>query len=79
MYPKQIAFFLTTDIARRHEEEWQAMLRRPDAPPLPPEEPAIDVGARLAATIRGWMQRLPAEAIPPARIWSRDEEVGRPG
>jgi broad specificity phosphatase PhoE len=75
MYPKQMAFLLTVDSARRRDEEWQAMLRRPDAPPLPPEEPAIDVGARLAATIRGWMQRLPAEAIPPARIWTPDDEA----
>jgi len=78
MYPKQLTILLT-DMERWHEEEWQAMLRRPDAPPLSPEEPAIDVGARLAATIRGWMQRLPAEAIPPARIWIPDEEVRRPG
>jgi hypothetical protein len=25
--------------------------------------------------IRGWLLRLPADAIPPRRIWIRDDEV----
>ena len=75
MYPKQMAFLLTQVLERERNEEWEAMLRRPDAPPLPPVEPALDVGTRLAGLIRGWLIRLPADAIPPRRIWSRDDEV----
>jgi broad specificity phosphatase PhoE len=75
MYPKQMAFLLTQVIERERNDEWEAMLRRPDALPLPPVEPTVDVGARLAAVIRGWLLRLPADSIPPKRIWSRDDEM----
>ena len=75
MYPKQMVFLITQDAEGRREREWQELLRRPDAPPLPPEEPAIDVGLRLAATIRGWLHRLPADNVPTARIWTADDEV----
>ena len=75
MYPKQIVFLITQDAESRREREWQELLRRPDASPLPPEEPAIDVGLRLAATIRGWLHRLPADKVPTARIWTADDEV----
>ena len=75
MYPKQMVFLITQDAERRREREWQELLRRPDAPPLPPEAPTIDVGLRLATTIRGWLHRLPADKVPPARIWSAEDEV----
>jgi hypothetical protein len=75
MYPKQMVFLIYEDFERRREQEWQELFRRPDAPPLPPEEPAIDVGLRLAATIRGWLHRLPADKVPAARIWSAEDEV----
>jgi len=75
MYPKLNVFLITQDAERRREREWQELLRRPDAPPLPPEEPTIDVGTRLAATIRGWLHRLPADKVPTKQIWSSAEEV----
>jgi hypothetical protein len=78
MYPKLNLFLITQDAERRREREWQELLHRPDAPPLPPEEPTIEVGTRLAATIRGWLQRLPADKVPPARIWSSADEVRTP-
>jgi hypothetical protein len=37
MYPKLNVFLITQDAERRREREWQELLRRPDAPPLPPE------------------------------------------
>jgi broad specificity phosphatase PhoE len=59
MYPKQMVFLINEDFERRREQEWQEALRRPDALPLPPEEPAIDVRARLSAVVRGWLLRMP--------------------
>jgi broad specificity phosphatase PhoE len=73
MNPKQMVYLINSDLERRREEEWRALHRRPDALPLPPEEPAIDVGTRLSRMIRGWLHRLPADPIPHARRAGDDE------
>jgi broad specificity phosphatase PhoE len=73
MNPKQMVFLINADFERRREEEWRALHRRPDAPPLPPEEPTIDVGTRLSAVVRGWLHRLPADPISSSRRAGDDE------
>jgi broad specificity phosphatase PhoE len=61
------------DFEKRREEEFIALHRRPDALPLPPEEPAPSFGDRLSAVVTGWLHRLPA---PPERVLRRgDDEV----
>ena len=73
MNPKQMVYLINADSERRREEAWRELHRRPDALPLPPEEPTIDVGTRLSAIVRGWLHRLPAEPISRPRRASDDE------
>jgi len=47
-----MAYLIHEDRTRQIDEEWQALLRRPDAPPLPPEEPTVGLGTRLNAAVR---------------------------
>jgi broad specificity phosphatase PhoE len=73
MNPKQMVYLINADFERRREEEWLALHRRPDALPLPPEEPTTDVGTRLSAVVRGWLHRLPADPISRSRRAGDDE------
>ena len=64
MNPKQMVYLINADFEQRREEEWRELHRRPDALPLPPEEEEpIDVGTRLRAVVRGWLNRLPPESV----------------
>jgi hypothetical protein len=67
MYPKFMIDSINEDFERRRDEEFQAMLRRPDAEPLPPEpEKGPGFGMRLSVAIRGGLLRL-ADALPHPR------------
>ncbi len=63
MDPKLMLTLITGDLERRRQEEVEAMFRRPDALPLPPEAPAPTFGDRLSAVVTGWLKRLPAEPV----------------
>jgi broad specificity phosphatase PhoE len=52
--------WIEEEFERRREEEFQATLRRPDALPLPPEEPMASFGDRLSRVINGWMNHVPS-------------------
>jgi hypothetical protein len=56
-----MAFLIGEDRTRQVDEDWQAMLRRPDAPPLPPEEPTVGLGTRLSAAVRAFVDPLSLE------------------
>ena len=47
---------LQADAARRREDAWQEMLRRPDALPLPPEPEGREPGTDPVVG-RGWLSR----------------------
>jgi len=53
-----MAYLIHEDRKRQIDEEWQAMLRRPDAPPLPPAEPTVGLGTRLNAAVRAFLDPL---------------------
>jgi hypothetical protein len=64
MYPKFMIDAVNQDFDKHREDEWQELLRRPDAEPLPPEpEPGPGLGTRFAIVVRGWLLRL-AYALP---------------
>jgi broad specificity phosphatase PhoE len=73
MDPKLMLTLITGDLERRRGEEFEATFRRPDALPLPPEEPAPTFGDRLSAVLTGWLHRLPSEPV--ARMARGDDEV----
>jgi broad specificity phosphatase PhoE len=54
--------WIEEEFERRREEEFQATLRRPDAPPLPPAEPTASFGDRLSRVVNGWMNHLPSQS-----------------
>ena len=66
MHPRQMAFLIHEDRKHRIEQEWQELLRRPDAPPLPPEEPTVGLGTRLSAAVRAFIDPLLLERPIPA-------------
>ncbi len=73
MDPKLMMTLIKHDFEKRREEEFIALHRRPDALPLPPEEPTPSFGDRLSAVVTGWLLRLPA---PPEHVPRRgDDEV----
>jgi hypothetical protein len=75
MDPKLMMTLIKGDLERRREEEFIAMFRRPDALPLPPEEPKATFGERLSAVVTGWLHRLPAPPEPVVRPRHRDDEA----
>jgi len=74
--------WIEEEFERRRDEEFQATLRRPDALPLPPEEPNASFGERLSRVVSGWMSHVPsasaarAATMGPARsVRRRDDEA----
>lgn len=60
--------WIARESARQREEEFREALRRPDALPLPPEEPTPSLGDRLGRVANGWRSHVPARAsAAPAR------------
>jgi broad specificity phosphatase PhoE len=72
--------WIEEEFERRRNEEFQATLRRPDALPLPPEEPTASFGERLSRVVNGWMNHLPsasdarAATVAPARAARRRDD-----
>lgn len=58
MHPRQMAFLIAEDRSRRRDHEWQDMLRRPDAPPLPEEAATVGLRTRLSAAVRAFVDPL---------------------
>jgi hypothetical protein len=60
MHPRQMAFLIRDDAERRREREWQELLHRPDAEPLPPEpeRASVGIGTRLSAAVRAFLDPL---------------------
>jgi len=77
MYPKQVAFLIREDAEQRREREWQELLHRPDAEPLPPEPvpaPTVGMATRLRAAAHAFLDPLPVER----RLRERLDDDARP-
>jgi hypothetical protein len=69
MNPKRMVYLINADFERRREEEWLELHRRPDALPLPPEEPRVGIRTRLSAAVRAFVDPLLLERpLPPDHL-----------